>query len=1648
MHLNSASSARPEAGCDLMEQIAQQDIQILAESTLREISLGPMVKFTSACEEFGKVNRVWQCLLETFSTSSLSHTHNTAACNALSSFLDTAAISKCPETKQLALSLETWVAVYEILLTRYKDAKPKPMKQVLDSLMGLLIKNPDDNVKSSIRSYAVHATLPSIITGEPRSRTKACFLSLEVMLRKNALSPMELVSAAEIWLLKNHERWTPLYQVNCSALSMDIPKFLAGSEDDPKTVATEILALGFLTQAKTSDLATGSGATMAVFFQKLRASTPDSNLASAWVKPVRHVVLHNMDILEMMSTYILDPLFNVDAIGFRNFLETLPIKNLLTGDMSDAPKDDLTLLFASLQMAKKNGLVHEDHFFAKAGAAEKTGSSPLVLKSQILGQFLFHNDMSIRIAALSLLITAPSTTKPMSFATTRAILRGLPSMHAESDSYSRGEILSLVRRFIVRLKGGILKEEGGLVDAKIPTNKKQSIIYARDDAETESCLKQYIGFLKSDLRPTASYPRHITALKTLIFVLESGLDSRFDRVTASKKEGWQVGWRCNMQIFDASLLRLLVDLLTDPFEEVRATSLTALKWFPVDVLLAQGQLPEETPPFIEALMKAEQLASNTSRADHADTVARLYDVLFNAAATGEVKTDARWWETKTSVVDRLLGKLEGKLSVAGGLFNSSMRDAPLHGYVSALRYIVSVPNFHSLVSTADSPNYDNWRLIHQRIISISDKIWEEVKPVLCVDSPEGHTDEPVEDLDVGPKDILSYSWRALRESSLLLHATLANRTYGPSGELGLNFDDYDKIGTCSFTQLAELRHRGAFSTVSQTFATCCLRCSQTNDPTIGSLTHRWYQDAKRIIFETASKLTRRSAGLPALATGILTSQPGGPLFKQVMEDLHEISHLPVEHNPDEQNIPLPQVHAMNCLKDIFTNTKLGPYTEPFIMPGLTLSAERLGSPIWALRNSGLMLFRALLIRMCRHGSGLGFGGSSGSEPGYKVSFQKYPGLVELLASLLETTSANDQDASGDDTMVTERVFPAMELIAEKIPNVIGVDDDMLRRLVQKQLHSRVWGIREHAARVYASLLDRLDILSGVRAFVKDGSDTEEQNYLHGRALCVKYSLRRIAPTSLALWRENMNEIASTVRHIFGAWFQDAESPFVATTLLEILSDFVEKAVESESEEKTGFTLNYLFDTYHFGDILDFILDSSHPSWRALSGTRACSLLRRELSWVNILRLFVTNDFAELGPFFEKVCRFDSNAAQWLLERMNDIFSGKQKYRTALLSHFSSVIVGDYAEEVRGVAISCLATNLESLLSCEPSSIKEMDMPWELLDKKINSNPSNYIRNRDRSDADLRLQGCLIAAMAILHPSKDLQLATGQWATKLRFAMLEETEFTTRFAAVSSLASFGRVLRPARMSPRTEDVFLDVYLILYDMLNDDDEELRDLAASTASWVLSCSSVSPAKSISLSPLNASRLLSEFIATNYRDSQLLNTRVLRYVLGQEPRLGSAVSGTKLVPVADVAAELQKESTVLFEEEKQNLFIDEVREIDVWTGVLSSLTKDACAEGSIRDLCGWVSEGLECLAKAATEASGHDGLIGWASKPEMYALGVRVISLAGVFVSSEFAAAVYISGEKDALKEKLQALLAGGRQADVHKDWLLRIEEALQCS
>lgn len=407
-------------------------------------------------------------------------------------------------------------------------------------------------------------------------------------------------------------------------------------------------------------------------------------------------------------------------------------------------------------------------YYSKSASSKQPKDQPLVVKSEVIGQCLLHREPSIRIAALSLLITAPTITKPVTSAAMRSLLKGLPAMHADPDPYLRGEILSLTRRLILRLKGGIIRDQEEQTEGTTSATQKKQPTFATSDSETRECVTAYINFLKSDLQPTASYPRHITSLKALKLVLEAGLDLRVHGAPPHKTDGNEVKWKFNMEIFDVNLLRLLVDLLLDPFEEVRATALTLINLFPRDVLLSglrQSEEPIDTVlQLTTALERAERLASNTSRADHADTVARLYHLLFCAAAPGTVTSESIWWETKAGVADIILKKLEEKLSTAGGLFNSSIRDAPLHGYVSGLRYIVLTPNFYSLISDQSGTNYQGWESVHARTVSLCDKIWNEVKPVLCIDSPEGHTDEPTEELSVGPKDILSYSWRALRES--------------------------------------------------------------------------------------------------------------------------------------------------------------------------------------------------------------------------------------------------------------------------------------------------------------------------------------------------------------------------------------------------------------------------------------------------------------------------------------------------------------------------------------------------------------------------------------------------------------------------------------------------------------------------------------------------------------------------------------------------------------------------------------------------------------------------------------------------------------------------------------------------------------------
>lgn len=83
-------------------------------------------------------------------------------------------------------------------------------------------------------------------------------------------------------------------------------------------------------------------------------------------------------------------------------------------------------------------------------------------------------------------------------------------------------------------------------------------------------------------------------------------------------------------------------------------------------------------------------------------------------------------------------------------------------------------------------------------------------------------------------------------------------------------------------------------------------------------------------------------------TGILSALPYSDFCNNAIIDLQAIADAPIELGGDSENTLLPQVHSLNCLKDIFTDAQLGPSTEPHMADTLEIAASCFESEMYAL----------------------------------------------------------------------------------------------------------------------------------------------------------------------------------------------------------------------------------------------------------------------------------------------------------------------------------------------------------------------------------------------------------------------------------------------------------------------------------------------------------------------------------------------------------------------------------------------------------------------------------------------------------------------------------------------------------------------------
>ena len=248
-----------------------------------------------------------------------------------------------------------------------------------------------------------------------------------------------------------------------------------------------------------------------------------------------------------------------------------------------------------------------------------------------------------------------------------------------------------------------------------------------------------------------------------------------------------------------------------------------------------------------------------------------------------------------------------------------------------------------------------------------------------------------------------------------------------------------------------------------------------------------------------------------------------------------------------------------------------------------------------------MLFRPLVNRMSRpiSGSGGSLRGTATPEAKHRVDFRKFPGLIPLLARLLESESGEEgreneeQSKLGELSIITERIFPALELIGNKLPIRPSEEDRILRDLVCRQFDSPVWGIRDHAARAYVSLVNRKHIVPEVLDISRSVVSGATQNSIHSKTLCIRYLLRKLWDTPvgyhqckpsihvpsqgklvLTLHPALFDSAMSAINETFNAIYRHVTSPFVLCTLIEILNDALQSSFACGKKGTPALALKY------------------------------------------------------------------------------------------------------------------------------------------------------------------------------------------------------------------------------------------------------------------------------------------------------------------------------------------------------------------------------------------------------------------------------------------------------------------------------------------
>ncbi|PNI47942.1 THADA isoform 2, partial [Pan troglodytes] len=240
--------------------------------------------------------------------------------------------------------------------------------------------------------------------------------------------------------------------------------------------------------------------------------------------------------------------------------------------------------------------------------------------------------------------------------------------------------------------------------------------------------------------------------------------------------------------------------------------------------------------------------------------------------------------------------------------------------------------------------------------------------VVNIDTSTEIKGKEVKTCDVTAQMVLVCCWRSMKEVALLLGMLCQLLPMQPVPESSdglLTVEQVKEIGDYFKQHLLQSRHRGAFELAYTGFVKLTEVLNRCPNVSLQKLPEQWLWSVLEEIkcSDPSSKLcaTRRSAGIPFYIQALLASEPKKgrmDLLKITMKEL-----ISLAGPTDDIQSTVPQVHALNILRALFRDTRLGENIIPYVADGAKAAILGFTSPIWAVRNSSTLLFSALITRI-------------------------------------------------------------------------------------------------------------------------------------------------------------------------------------------------------------------------------------------------------------------------------------------------------------------------------------------------------------------------------------------------------------------------------------------------------------------------------------------------------------------------------------------------------------------------------------------------------------------------------------------------------------------------------------------------------------